>query len=137
LTWLVDTNVISEIRKGARCHPGVLRWWRDTAPDDLFLSVLVIGEIRRGIARASVHDPVKAAVLTSWLAAMITTYSDRILPVSPAIAEIWGRISAPRPVPVIDALLAATAIVHDLTLVTRNVADTAGLGARILDPFAG
>src|SRR5262245_28285578 len=136
MAWLIDTNVISEIRRGQRCDANVRRWWRGVAAENLFLSALVLGEIRRGIAKATARDPARAATLDAWLADVTTAFNGRILPVDAAVALAWGRITAGRTVPIVDSLLAATAIAHDLTLVTRNVSDVAGLGARLLDPFA-
>ena len=135
MNYLIDTNVISEIRKGNRCDPEVATWWAGIAEDQLYLSAMVIGEIRKGIELARARDPQKATVLERWLGEVIGAFADRILPVSTDVAEEWGRMNAIRPVPVIDALLAATAKVNGLTLVTRNEADVAGLGAEVLNPF--
>jgi len=135
LSYLIDTNVISEIRKGSRCDPVVADWWEGIAEDQLYFSVLVIGEIRKGVELARARDPQKAAVLERWLGEVTGAFGDRILSVSTDVAEEWGRMNAIRPVPVIDALLAATAKVNGLTLATRNEADVAGLGAEVLNPF--
>jgi predicted nucleic acid-binding protein len=136
LSFLIDTNIISEVRKGARCNPGVARWWADVAEGDLWLSTLILGEIRKGVELARRRDQDKAAVLEAWLGEVVAGFGDRLLPVDAAVSDEWGRISAIRPVPVIDALLAATAKAHGLTLVTRNEADVAGLGVQVLNPFA-
>lgn len=135
MSYLIDTNVISEIRKGNRCDQEVATWWVGIAEDQLYLSALVIGEIRKGVELARARDPQKATVLERWLGEITSSFADRILPVSTDVAEEWGRMNAVRPVPVIDALLAATAKVNGLTLVTRNEADVAGLGAEVLNPF--
>lgn len=135
MTWLVDTNIISEIRKGARCHPGVASWWAVVEDRDLLLSALTLGEIRKGIESVRPRDPVKAGALERWLREVSDVFGPRIIGVDPAVADAWGRMSALRSVPVIDALLAATAQVHDLVLVTRNTADVSGLGVRTLNPF--
>jgi len=135
VNYLIDTNIISEVRKADRCDPKVSDWYASIGDDSLYLSVLVVGEIRKGIELARTKDPAQARALEKWLAAVIAAFGDRILPIDDAIAEEWGRMSAKRPVPTIDALLAATAAVHDMTLVTRNTSDVANLGARILDPF--
>ena len=135
MTWLVDTNIISEIRKGARCHSAVAAWWAGVEDRDLFLSALTLGEIRKGIEGVRPRDPAKAAALEGWLAEVADAFGPRVLGVDAAVAEAWGRIAAARSVPVIDALLAATAQVHDLVLVTRNTADVSGLGVRTLNPF--
>lgn len=135
MSFLIDTNIISEVRKGARCNPGVATWWAEVIEGDLWLSALVIGEIRKGIELARRRDPEKASVLEAWLGQIVSGFGDRLLPVDAAVAEEWGRMSAARPVPVTDALLAATAKVNGLTLVTRNSADVAGLGVDVLNPF--
>ena len=135
MSFLIDTNVISEIRKGNRCDPGVATWWADVAEDDLWLSALVLGEIRKGVELARRRDPQKAAALEAWLGEVVAGFADRVLPVDAAVAEEWGRMNAIRPVPVIDALLAATAKANGLTLVTRNEADVAGIGVEVLNPF--
>ena len=135
MKYLVDTNVISEIRKGARCNPGVSAWYATVTDEDLCLSVLVLGEIRKGIELKRRRDPLQADLLEAWLDQIRMAFGDRALPVDATIIEAWGRMAARRSVPVVDGLLAATAKVHDLTLVTRNEADVADLGARILNPF--
>ena len=136
MSFLIDTNIISELRKGARCDPGVAAWWAGVAENDLWLSALVLGEIRKGVELARRRDPRKAEALEAWLGDVIAGFGDRVLPVDTAVAEEWGRMNAIRPAPVIDALLAATARANGLTLVTRNTADVAGLGAEVLNPFA-
>ena len=136
MSFLIDTNIISEVRKGARCNPGVAKWWAEVAEADLWLSTLILGEIRKGVELARRRDPDKASVLEAWLGEVVSGFGDRLLPVDAAVADEWGRMSAIRPVPVIDALLAATAKANGLTLVTRNAADVAGLGVEVLNPFA-
>lgn len=135
MSFLIDTNIISEVRKGVRCNPGVARWWAGVAEGDLWLSTLILGEIRKGVELARRHDADKASVLEAWLGAIVTGFGDRLLPVTAEVADEWGRMSAIRPVPVIDALLAATARTNGLTLVTRNEADVAGLAVQVLNPF--
>jgi predicted nucleic acid-binding protein len=135
VSWLVDTNVISEIRKGRRCHPAVAAWWAGVEDRDLFLSALTLGELRTGIETVRPRDPARAAALEAWLAAVIEAFGTRVLGVDAAVAETWGRVAAIRSVPVVDALVAATAEVHGLVLVTRNSADLEGLGVRVLNPF--
>ena len=135
MSFLVDTNVISEIRKGARCDAAVASWWATVNEDDLWLSALVLGEIRKWVEIARRRDPQKAAALDAWLGEVTAGFGDRILPVDMAVADEWGRIMAIRPTPVTDALLAATARTHGLVLVTRNEADVAGLGVDVLNPF--
>lgn len=136
MTWLIDTNVISEVRKRGRCHPNVARWWNGVRREDLFLSVVTLGEIRRGIESIRPRDPVQAATLELWLRGLSEVFARRILRIDVQVADTWGRLTAVRSVPTIDAQLAATAIVHGLIFVTRNTVDVAGLGVAVLDPFA-
>lgn len=135
MSFLVDTNVISEVRKGARCDPHVATWWAGVADDELWMSAIVLGEVRKGVELARRRDPQKADVLDAWIAELTANFADRILPIDASVADAWGRISAIRPTPVIDTLIAATAMVHGLTLVTRNDADVAGLGVAVFNPF--
>ena len=135
MTFLIDTNIISELRKGDRADPAVATWWNGVDEDDLWLSPLVLGEIRKGVELVRQRDPGKAEALEAWLADVNSHFGDRVLPIDTAVAEQWGMINAIRPVPVIDALLAATAKANGLILVTRNVADVAGLGVDVLNPF--
>ncbi len=133
--YLIDTNIISEIRKGSRCNRRVAAWYSTVQDDQLYLSVIVLGEIRQGIERVRKRDPRQAAALEKWLAEVIEAFGPRILPIDRDVADIWGRLNAAGTLPVIDALLAATAQVHGLTLVTRNLKDIARTGVRCLDPF--
>jgi len=135
VSYLIDTNIIAEVRKGKRCDSHVARWWARVADADLFLSVLVLGEIRKGIELARPRDPAKATALERWLDTVSQAFAQRILPIDQAVADAWGRLNAPHPRPTIDSLLAATAKVYDLTLVTRNVADVKHAGIKLLDPF--
>jgi toxin FitB len=135
LSYLLDTNVISELRKGGRADPNVLSWFGGVADEEIYLSVLTIGEIRRGVESVRRRDPDSAAALDSWLARLSEAHRDRILPVDRAIAEEWGRMNAPDPLPVVDGLLAATAKIMRLTLVTRNIADVETTGVELLNPF--
>ncbi len=136
MSYLIDTNVISELRKRQRGHAGVVRWAASVDPQKLHTSVLVIGEIRRGIEIKRRADAAQASALTLWLDKLRAGLGARILPVDERVAEIWGRLSIPDPLPIIDGLIAATAIVHGLTVVTRNVSDLARTGVTVLDPFA-
>jgi predicted nucleic acid-binding protein len=133
--FLLDTNVIAELRKGARANAHVRSWFDTLDPDAIVLSVLTIGEIRRGIESVRRRDAATAKTLERWLRRLVAEHGDRILPVDLPIAEEWGRPNVPDPLPVIDALLAATAKVHGLTLVTRNVKDVARTGVEWLNPF--
>jgi predicted nucleic acid-binding protein len=134
--YLLDTNVISEIRKRDRAHSNVAQWVTKTPVGEIGTSVLVLAEIRRGIELKRRKDPKQAAALDRWFAQVRTRLGDRVLPVDEPIAEAWAWLSVPDPVPFIDGLLAATAKVRGLTLVTRNVAQLARTGISILDPFA-
>jgi predicted nucleic acid-binding protein len=133
--YLLDTNVVSELRKGRRTNPHVLAWFQSLDTDDLFLSVLALGEIRSGIERIRSSDPAQARALDDWLKGLEETYADRVLPVTPAIADQWGRLSAITPMSVVDCLMAATALENNLTLATRNVQDVARTGVKVLNPF--
>jgi len=98
--------------------------------------VLVVGEIRQGIGRLARRDLAQAEIFEQWLGRLVHAYGDRIVPITARVAEAWGRLNVPDPVPVVDGLMAATALVHDWTLVTRNADDVASTGVRLLDPFA-
>ena len=135
MSYLLDTNVVSELRKRERCDPDVSAWYSTTAGAEKFLSVLTIGEIRRGIEGIRRRDTSSARALNVWLAKLLAEYSARILMVNQPIADEWGRLNVPDPLPVIDGLLAATAMVHGLTLVTRNVDDVKRTGVPCLNPF--
>jgi toxin FitB len=135
VNYLVDANIISEVRKGRRCDPNVARWYEKIEDASLYLSVLVIGEIRSGLERVRPKDTAKANALEQWLMAVDKAFGERILPVDRAVANEWGRLNANRLLPVIDGLLAATAKTHRMTLVTRNTADIADLGVPMLNPF--
>ena len=133
--FLLDTNVISEVRKGGRCNGRVAAWFAGVRDADLFISVIVTGEIRKGVERLRRRDPRQAEILERWLEEIVQSYADRVLPIDARVADAWGRLGAVRPVPVIDGLLAATARVHEMTLVTRNASDVDGLGVAVLNPF--
>lgn len=133
--YLLDTNVASEARKGPRTDPNVQAWLESANDGELYLSVLALGEIRKGIEQARSRDPIKARALERWIAKLETIFADRILPVTAEIAERWGRLGAVRPIAAIDGLLAATALVHELVFVTRNVSDVAHTGVDVLNPF--
>lgn len=136
MSYLVDTNVVSELRKGRRCDPGVSSWFADVSSSEIYLSALTIGEIRKGIESIRRRDGQTAEALEAWLGELVAIHSDRILPVDANIAEPWGRFNVPDPLPVLDSLLAATASVHGLTLVTRNVRDVERTGVDCLNPFS-
>ena len=130
----MDTNVLSEVRR-PRGNERVKRWISSTTASELYLSVLVVGEIRRGIERLKRRDPDQAEIYEAWLGTVLHDYADRVLPVDAETADEWGRMSVPDPVPVVDGLMAATAKVRGMTFVTRNTADVERTGVRVLNPF--
>ncbi|MGQ0684974.1 type II toxin-antitoxin system VapC family toxin [Bradyrhizobium sp.] len=136
MKFLLDTNVISEIRKRDRAHPNVARWVARTPVTEIGTSVLVVAEIRHGIELKRQSDPEQARSLDRWFSQMRVRLGDRVLPIDEPIAAAWALMGIPDPLPLIDGLLAATAKVHGLTLVTRNVADIAASGVSLLDPFS-
>jgi toxin FitB len=131
--YLVDTNVVSEARRGSR---QAVAWLRSVRPESVHLSALTLGEIMRGVALRRKSDPQTATRLTEWLEQLRQDHSDRILPVTDRIALEWGRIAALRPRGDIDGLIAATAIVHDLILVTRNVKDFEDIVVSVINPWS-
>ena len=136
MRFLADTNIISEVRKGSRCDENVARWYSQVGEEEIFISVITLGEIRKGVEQLRKRgDTAQSAMLETWLHQVTERFSDRILPITANIADTWGRISSIRPVPISDGLMAAAAINHDLTLATRNLRDVEGLGARIMNPF--
>ena len=135
MSFLLDTNVVSELRKASKCDPSVARWFTGVSEDEVFLSTLTIGEIRKGIESIRRRDPDSAEALDRWLRELVDENLERILGVDLRVAEEWGRMNVPDRLPVIDGLLAATARVHDLTLATRNVKDVARTGIRCINPF--
>lgn len=130
--YLVDTNVVSEARRGSAQATG---WLRSVDPASVHLSTLTLGEIMRGIALKQKSDPKAASHLAEWLRKLRHDHADRILAVTDQISVEWGRIAAIRPRGDIDGLIAATAIVHDLILVTRNVGDFEDTGATVINPW--
>ena len=130
--FLVDTNVVSEARRGSREAVG---WLRSVRPDVVYLSALTLGEIMRGVVLRRKSDPRTGARLGEWLDRVRHDHADRILPVTDRVAMEWGRIAALRPRGDVDGLIAATAIVHDLILVTRNVGDFEDTGVSLINPW--
>lgn len=135
MSFLLDTNVVAELRK-PRPTASVAAWFGTVDGSQLYLSVLTVGEIQQGVNRLRRRDPRQAAVFDAWLGTLRRDFADRLLPVDEAVALAWGALSAGGPLPVVDGLLAATAQVHRLTVVTRNVADFARTGVPVLDPFS-
>lgn len=136
MSYLVDTNVVSELRKGRRCDPRVASWFAEVSSEEIYLSTLVLGEIRKGIENIRRRDESSAEALEAWYRELVNAHADRILPIDQAVAEKWGRFNVPDPLPVVDSLLAATAAVHGLTLVTRNLRHVKRSGVDCLDPFS-
>jgi hypothetical protein len=133
--FLLDTNVVSELRKGARADAGVRAWFDEHATDQLWLSVLVVGELRRGVELLRRRDKRAGKRLGDWLATITNEYGDRIIPITTEVCERWALLNVPDPVPVIDGLLAATALERDLVLVTRNTVDVERTGVALVNPF--
>ena len=135
--YLLDTNVVSELRKGERGNPRLAEWFRLRDKRELFLSVITLAEIRRGIALIRRRDPFQAAVLERWCETLQGEFgrAGHLLSVDPAEAAAWGELVSLRSLPILDAFLAATARTHRLTLVTRNEADFAGLPIDLENPF--
>jgi toxin FitB len=134
VNYLLDTNVVSEIRRRA-ADANVVAWFESVAPESLYLSAIVVGEVRAGIDRLRRRDRDQAEVLEAWLIELRMSFADRIVPIDAEVALEWGRLAALRTLAVEDGLMAATANVHAMTFVTRNVADVAGTGTRVLDPW--
>jgi len=136
--YLIDTNVISEARRRAKADPGVRDFFAAAEAEDspLFLSSVTIGELRRGIEAIRRRGDVgQARLIETWMAVILDEFSDRILVFDAHCAQVWGYLRVPGPAHEIDKQIAATALVHDLTLVTRNSADIAKTGVKWLNPF--
>ena len=135
MAYLLDTNVLSELRKGAKADAKVRQWASSVLKAKHYISVLSLGEIRKGIELLRKKSPAQCLVFERWLAQLQSDYAQEILPVSEEIADRWGRLMAMQTLPVIDSQIAATALVHDLTVVTRNTHDFKRSGAKLLNPF--
>lgn len=131
--YLLDTDVVSDSQKGAE-KP--LRWLASIDPRDAYLSVITIGEVEKGVVKLKTRDPLHSARIAAWLAKIRKDNAGRILPVTEEIALAWGTLAAGRTRGDADGLIAATALVHDLIVVTRNVADFADTGVTVLNPWA-
>jgi toxin FitB len=132
---LLDTNVVSELRKGARANASVRAWFSGVDDAALFLSVLVVGELYRGVESVKKRDPAAARALARWLARVERDYASRLLGVDREVATEWGRLDAAFGLPAVDGLLVATARVHELAFVTRNTKDVLRTGVALIDPF--
>lgn len=135
--FLIDTNVLSELRKGERCNPNVRAWLLLVPEEELHISVVTIAEVRHGIEKIRHKgDAVQARHLEEWLTLVYAQFGDRIVPVDRDVAEAWGYLMVPDPLPASDAFLAATALVYGLTFVTRNTRDVESARIPLLNPFA-
>lgn len=135
MKFLLDTNVVSEIGKGARRDPNVQAWYDAADPADLSISALVVGELRAGVEKLRRRQSERAMAFERTLILVIDLFADRIIGIDRRVAERWGRITAAGRPPAVDGLIAATAVVHGLVVVTRNVRDFAPSGADVLNPF--
>jgi predicted nucleic acid-binding protein len=135
MRYLIDTNFLSEIRKGSRANRGVQRWSDDHDTGVCAVSVVTVGEIRRGIEDLRRRDLTQALVLERWLHGLHETFSGQLLEITASIADQWGRLLSEYQLPASDAWLAATALEYDLTVVTRNISDFERAGVRVLNPF--
>jgi len=136
--YLLDTNVISEARKREKANSGVRKFFRKVSRSDteVYLSVVTVGELRRGVELVRHRgDSAQADLLETWLQTVLSGYAQNILSVDEEIGQVWGRLRVPHAEHVLDKLIAATALIHDLTVVTRNIDDFAGTGVRLLNPF--
>jgi predicted nucleic acid-binding protein len=135
---LLDTNILSEVRKKAKANKGVRAFFRQAIKNDtpLFISVVTVGELRRGVELNRHRSDVRQAnQLEKWLDALLTEYQDHILELNQDIAQLWGRLRVPHPENVLDKQIAATALIYELTVVTRNHKDFVKTGVRVLNPF--
>jgi len=139
VTVLLDTNILSELRKGSQANANVRAWATSVDPDDRFTSIMCVAELMKGAQLRGRKDAGGGAALERWIGLVVADFDQRILPVDLAVSSVWARLMAQRSRPPIDALIAATAIAHGCTLVTRNVADFEGTGAILFNPwtFAG
>jgi predicted nucleic acid-binding protein len=134
--YLVDTNVISEARKGKQANSGVRQFWKSVDPAGLYLSVQTVGEIRRGLENIRQRgDLPQARKLEQWLNRVVQDYADRILDFDLDCAQVWGKLMSPHPQHAIDKQIAAIALIHGLTVLTRNVEDFRGTGVGLINPF--
>lgn len=134
MTWLLDTNVLSELRR-KECNPRVRAWVAAQDKSSMVISVMSVAEIRRGVEMKRIKDPVQAEIIESWLLLVLRRYKGRILPVTEVIANRWGQLSPRQQLPGFDGFIAATALEHGLTVATRNTADFIRAGVAVLNPW--
>jgi predicted nucleic acid-binding protein len=135
--YLLDTNVISESRKGEKANPGMQKFWRSVDPDAIYLPVQSIGEIRRGVEIVKRRgDSAQAKMLEIWLQTLATVYADRILSFDGDCAQVWGALMSAGNQHPIDKQIAAIALIHDMTVVTRNTSDFISTGVSLVNPFS-
>jgi toxin FitB len=137
--YLIDTNVISEARKKDKANAGVVAFFAQAAAEEqaLYLSVVTVGELRRGVELIRHRgDAQQAALLEAWLQGVLGSFGEQVLPFDADAAQVWGRLRVPHPEHELDKQIAAIALVNDLTVVTRNTADFSGTGVRLTNPFA-
>ncbi len=137
MAYLLDTNILSELRKGRRCDPGVRAWARSTRKARHYISILSLGEIRKGIEVLRRRSPEQCPAFEDWLAHLRDAYAEDILPLDETVLDEWGRLMAVKTLPAMDGLIAATALVYDLSVVTRNTKDFRQAPVKVIDPFAG
>jgi predicted nucleic acid-binding protein len=138
--YLIDTNVISELRKKSRANSGVISFFQkiNDSKQEIYLSVISIGELRRGVELIRHRGDVEQAkLLENWLERLLTDYSEKILELDTISAQLWGRLRVPNPENSIDKQIAAIALVHDLIVVTRNITDFDSTGVATFNPFIG
>lgn len=135
MSYLLDTNILSELRRGRQGDPRVRAWAKATESDRHCISVLSLGEIRKGIEILRRRAPEQCPAFEGWLAKLQADYAAHILPIDGIISERWGHLMAERSLPVIDGLLAATALTYRLTIATRNVNDFRETGVEWVNPF--
>lgn len=135
MPYLLDTNILSELRKGRRCDSHVQEWAQATAKVRHYISVLSLGEIRKGIEILRRRAPKQCPAYEKWLLSLETEYEADILPITDSISDQWGRLMAKQTLPVIDGLLAATALTHELTVATRNTSDFKNSEVKVVNPY--